>query len=589
MADRLEVMLELERRGKLPADKTEILSELRRRGKLPSPDIEDMGTVRKFLAGVGGGMQLLAKGVQQIPGKLLLADTPQLQRVTKEGEEISKDLERLKSQSTAAKIGAFVGEAAPTMVLPGGVTGGALKRAATSALAGATQGATKFTREGESTASNVAMGAIGGGFGSAGMGAAGKLINVIGGKIVKPAARELGEKFNIPTTLGEEINNPHVVRAETWMERIPLIGIKGFREKQHKATEQASKGFMAKYVRNPDEIRGALDENREYVSVLYEAAKQKIAKAGTVANSSITATDTRVAAKELLTRYPDLFKKFQDTKLEGYLNNIVQDTGIKTATSPILSVSGKPIVTQLMPKMGFDDMWELRKGLGALIGQAKKQLQGGMVNETEYGMLNKLYSSVNKDIDSWTTKIGQPEISTAFKTANNAYKQYVVKYSILERAFDKAAGAEEAGKVFSPKRFSNELNKILIKEKYYGSFSEAEKKEMAGLANILSVVKRAGEYAENPPTGARLAEPGIVMTVAGFGKTVPYAVLAKFLSTTKAGKNLVLAASKVEPESAVMKSIVNQSYKLASRASASGILDLAEDEGDYWQRPEQPQ
>ena len=147
----------------------EVLNALRKSPSLikasseqPS-DANDMTTMQKFGAGMGGGMYMLGKGVQQkgaqIGQALGLVSPEAVKGITKEGESAKADLERLKSQSTAAKIGEFAGEALPAMAIPGGVAGGTIVRVATGAIAGAAQGGMQFTGEGESTASNVIKGA----------------------------------------------------------------------------------------------------------------------------------------------------------------------------------------------------------------------------------------------------------------------------------------------------------------------------------------------------------------------------------------------------------------------------------------------
>lgn len=515
-------------------------------------DAEGMSTLQKGVAGLGGGLEMTGRGVLQAIAKLASPirtsmNMPQiLPQMTKEGEAARTDLNRLTDQSKMASVGKFAGEMLPAMAIPGGVSGGLLKRMGTSALAGAGQGAARFTGEGESTAQNTAIGGIFGGAVPAAMAPISKAISAIQGNVAKSPINKLAEKTKVLTTLGEDTQNPHILRAESWLDRLPIIGNKGFREKQLASAEDAAKGFMAKYVRNPDEVQGALTENRNYVSGLYESVKSKMKD---FSGLKAYATETSTATKELLDRFPDTFKQFPDAKIAKIALEMQEGAG---------------------KIHSFDDLWEFRKGLGGIVGQAKKQLQGGQVNETQYSQLNSIYSAVTRDMDKFTEQIGQPGIKAGLKQANDAYKNYVVKYAVLERAMDKSLNSE--GK-FSPLKFSSALDKIIKKEKYYGTFTKSEKSEMAGLAHILGVVKEAGQYAANPKTGAKLAEPGAIMAGLGLAKTVPYAVAAKFLSTTKAGKALAMASSKVESGSPKMQSIIDQVYKGASRMTVNESLN----------------
>ena len=102
---------------------------------------------------------------------------------------------------------------------------------------------------------------------------------------------------------------------------------------------------------------------------------------------------------------------------------------------------------------------------------------------------------------------------------------------------------------------------------------------MTGLANIMQVVKRSGQFMENPPTGNRWGglgttaliegtawKVGGVATAAKTAGTAAFATgVAKFLTTTKAGQNLALAASRLEPDSKGMRVVVDQIYKQVPR------------------------
>jgi hypothetical protein len=306
-----------------------------------------------------------------------------------------------------------------------------------------------------------------------------------------------------------------------------------------------------------------MEANRAFSSSLYNDLKATLP---TVDKQAINPQATKITATALLARYPDLFKQFQDTKTEKLLKNIT--AGLKD-TKPTQNALLNP---DLSKKVTFDDLWQLRDGLGDLIGKAKKKLNTGDVDKSQISQLNALYKSVYSDIDNWASSIGQPQISKAVKTANEGYKKYVVKYDLLQRAYDKAAGAEGAGKMFSPQTFSTQLNKLILKDKTYKSFDPNEIQQMTGLANIMQVVKRAGQYMENPPTGNRLTLPvlGEIAKEAGFLASLPITGLAKLLTTTQRGQNLALAASKLNPNSQGMALVIRALAKEGFNAKTKG-------------------
>lgn len=413
---------------------------------------------------------------------------------------------------------------------------------------------------------------------------------VVGAESKAAKARAIiaaGKAKGVDITLGEALKAPNLERAETLMERIPIIGTTGYREKVLGQTQQAIKKFAADYIANPKDATGT--GNRAFVSGLYEDLKQVIEP---VKNKTIAATETRKKAIDLLDRYPDLFKKFQDTKRESLISSIASDTApiTKEATitkSPLLDQWGKE-VTHVTPgstapaNVKFDDLWALRDGIGDMIGQAKKTLaQPGGVDKTVLSQLNGLYASINNDIDRWATTVGKPEIRTAINTANDAYKQFNVKFNIVNDAMAKSKTLVNGTEVFSPKQFSNALRKeIALQDKLErrgvkGMFKPAEIQEMTGMATLLDTVKRSGQFAENAATGDRWGFPAIVagMTSVAGAKaglaTAGFAGFAKFLTTTDTGKKLALQAASIKPMSESMNKLGNKAMFLFQSGRAA--------------------
>jgi len=301
---------------------------------------------------------------------------------------------------------------------------------------------------------------------------------------------------------------------------------------------------------------------------------------------------TRKIANELLDRYPDIFKKFQDTKTEALLRDVAGGTKTGTDKLAMLSeIQGLPYAAMPQKTINFEDAWTLRQGLGEKIGLARAAFQRKEIDETAYSQIKKLFGAISDDIDTWGRQIGKPEISETFKSANNAYKHYVVKYDILQRAYAKANDITPGtGSLFSPQKFSNALRSIVEKDRYGKVFKPEEITEFAGLANIMQTVNRAGQYLAQPQTGVSLTIPAVstafASLAAAMGGNVPMAVtvvgeigamgVAKFLTTTPTGKNLMYAASKVAPNSAAMGRILDKIYNLAPKIMATVGTDESE-------------
>ena len=488
----------------------------------------------------------------------------------------------LMKESRAARVGETIGQVAPTVLIPGGVAGGFLKRAATSALAGGVIGAAQPVTKEESLLENTIKGALASGGVSAGMSVAGKLLNAAIGKLPANSVRRLSEKYKIPISLSEEMDSPSLQMAESWLEKVPVIGIRKFREQQNDAAEQAAKNFIGKYIVHPG-TDDAIGTNRAFSSALYERLKSTVAE---VSDKPVVPKETKIIASTLLKRYPALFKQFQDTKTEGVIKNIVGDTSKVTKTGTDVLLTGQAIKPKLPT---FDDMWALRDGLGDMLYKAKRKLSSGDVDKTQYGQLSALFKSVNNDIDHWASVTGKPEITMQIKAANEAYKNYVVKYSVLQRAYDKASGETGAGEMFSPKKFSTALKTIAYKDKVFGTFKPKEIDERTGIANIMQVVQRAGQYKETPPTGARYG--GIITTLLTGAKAIPYVLALRVLTTTDSGRKLALTASKIEPTSPYMIKIMEQLYNqipkgMANIATSEEAITPESSSGFTWSETE---
>lgn len=433
-------------------------------------------------------------------------------------------------------------------------------------------------------------------------------------KKIPSVTKQLGEKFKIPTTAGEKLNSPLLKKIETLQEKVPFSGMRTFREHQQEGTHQAAKNLIGEYIINPNSP-DIMRSNREFSSNMYESMKGLVKE---IPNQRIDPTETKKISKRLLDRFPDIFKKLQDTKTEGIIRNIMQDTADKqpklTLAERMQEMPGaipkmqgrtvvsepnrynKPIdkealwyekgnetdldqwrrlfkgMTPEMPKevpktikepiptsITFDEAWTLREGLGELIGQAKKLSYSGKVNNTAYGEMKSLFKAINNDMDNWTESIGRKDISEALKSANEAYKQYVVRYDVLSRAYDKSIREIGDQVFFSPAKFSNKLDAIVKKDKYFNTFTPKQKEELSGLANIMQVAKRAGQFHENVPTGNRMLDAWLIKEAVHTAE-IPLSWVSTFLTTTKPGQSILMKAAKVKANSPEMADLMKQTY-----------------------------
>jgi hypothetical protein len=528
----------------------------------PSTDTSDKPG---FLTGVGRGLAKTVGGVGQRLGVYSQSDID---------AAMSAMEEERKQSTTGGKIGEIIGEAAPYATIPGGTAVSLPLRMATGALSGAAVSAMQPTKTGESVLENAAVGGMLGGAGTAVMGGLSKVGNAVADRLPINSIRDLAKKWGIRTTLGEDTSNPLIQKAETLLEQVPIIGLKNFRLKQQKETEQAAKSWFAQYVYDPSTVGNfqmARQANRDYASGLFDDLNSLVKTVGT---PNIAPTETQAAATGLLKRYPDIFKKFQDKEREGIIRDVVGGVGDNPDPFAVLSNLYNMPSTASKKTLTYEEFNTLRKGLGEMIGQARKSPE---VDHTALAQLSKLYGAINNDFDRWVAKVNRPDIKEALTTANEAYKQYVVRFDTLDDIMAKALGERGAGEMFSPKKLSTDIKNIVWKNQKTKEFPESQIQEMTGLANIMQVVKRAGQFAENPPTGNRWGLPVMAGTIGAGAATVGIAntaatvtpvLIARFLTGSESGKRLAMAASKIEPNTPAMKNFMNIIYNQVPKWAA---------------------
>jgi len=529
----------------------------------------------KLMAGIGGGFTHIGEGAMQRGMELAgWANMIPPEKVKEYQDYITqtKAIDKPLMDTTPGMVGDIIGQTAVLAPMPGGVTGGLFKRLATSMMAGGATGAIQPTAEDESAVLNAFAGGAAGGAGSGAISVIGKTINTIAPK-AKNTIEQLGERFGIRTTLGEATDNPIIKKSETWLEGIPYLGIKSFRIKQQAEAEQAAKTFFAKYTVDPslDTTAAMKEANDVMLDKMYEAVKKGGSKLPSVEPQAVKQT-----TNDILSQYPDIFNSIQDNHVKRILTNIASDTQDQTINTGLVTAQGAPITRTQPMSTDFNELWTLRKGLGKEINDAR--------TDTARGVFKQLYSAVSNDMD---TMFAGTQVGKEFRAANEAFVKHSVKFDVLRQAYDKSMGTTKAGEMFSPKKFSTELKNLANDPTYKKNvkWTPTEIEEMTGLANIMQVVKRAGQFAENPPTGNRW---GLPMIGAGFGGyamsgtpsgmaaaggMVGLTGLSKILTTTVIGKRLAMSASKLEPDSPAMQTIVNTLYNQASKLPGIVAID----------------
>jgi hypothetical protein len=222
--DRMEMMLEADRRGLLPPEKKAMLDEAVKRGLVKAPvdhvaagaqmAINDTPTMEKGLVSLGRGLTDVGQGAQQLYAMAADAVAPRKgqSRSDEINTRVQNELEQFKpfeEQVGGASIGRATGAALPTILIPAGKlaqgTGAVISKvapaagarvaqsvAADAALTGGALGGVMATGEGESHLGNAVAGTV------AGAGTVGALN--LAGKAASPVIRRVADAVN-PTVV----------------------------------------------------------------------------------------------------------------------------------------------------------------------------------------------------------------------------------------------------------------------------------------------------------------------------------------------------------------------------------------------------
>ena len=287
---------------------------------------------------------------------------------------------------------------------------------------------------------------------------------------------------------------------------------------------------------------------------------------------------------------------------------------IKSATSGWWST---PTAQAPGVDLSYQGVRGLRSDLGSMISDYYKGTNAA-TGSKGVQVLQGVKNAIEGDLNAFTAKNG-PEIASAAKRADAIYKgevvpfkdkalaaavkssepdqiyrtfiqqgkgdraqkfynaldpegQAAVRSQMVKDAFNKAT---ERDGVFSPAKFAQSLEKI--KDASGVFFKGQDKFELDGFTNLMRHIQRAGQVAENPPTGQRLIlaalageGAGTIGRLAGHGPEAGVAGVATAgtamasarmltkLFSSKAGKSLLLAASDAPVGSTAMERIIEK-------------------------------
>lgn len=570
----------------------------------------EMSGLEKFIAGTGRGLMDVYEGVGQLAleagDKMGFVEPETVQKYTQGRDEERQHWDEL-SEDGGDGLGRFVGGAIPFAAIPGGAAArgaGMLKSAGLSTLAGAAQGFTEFVPEDESRVANTSLGAL---FGLGGAGAGHFLkkgINAVRGRLAGSAdeVAKLADQHGVSATAGDVSNKPGLRRVEQALEYIPFLGMTKHREKQAgqikdvlektkqkykdelpsveyehlKRVETKAKAGDKAAIRTMNEIIAAGDDPdkiikasaslklwraREKAKNLYDQAE---AAAG---NAPVAMTATQLAvkkglieAKNGLLKEPEVIRKLNELS-----------TSLKKKTDYQRARKGRSDLGERIKELAKAGkmtearaLTEIKDGIEADLQffgnqspslRYQQQVADDFYAKTYSPMRDYNKNFINKgETDDLTRKglnVRSQMASQKFYSSLDEKGRAAVRHNIVDDAWNKAF--DSAKGTVSPTKFATHIQKLENSTGFF--FRGQDKQELDGLVKLMKHLERAGQYAENPATGDRFTR---LASWAGIGGTAAVswkAALAgymaaggtKALLTTKAGRNLLLASSQLDP------------------------------------------
>lgn len=570
----------------------------------------EMNTGERFLAGIGRGMDSVWQGVKQLgldAGGALGFDTKAaLAEQAAEEADKKRLYEAGLGQTTSGKIGEFVGETVPYLALPGGPlsrAAGLPAKIATGAAIGAGIGGTQYVTPDETRLGNVGRGALAGGLTAGALdltaGAAGTAYNALANKLT-PRAEEvlaLGKRFDVPVYAPDAAASPTMNKIATLSEEVPLLGMARPRMDQAAAAQKAAQSLKDRLTPQVDdvgrEIQGSLSRRTEALQKAARTRYDQVAKvadplgAVPLANMRTTAQKLLEDAKKDIDPNPALI-----SRLENFVN---AQNGNFSQTRMFRSNLGDSI-RQLETSMDLKAARPLQAIKGALEKDMNDfaQRSGGDVatkwREADRFFREKVVPQRESDIVKAARNRNPDEVFKAFVkagTKDRAQRLYTaldapgrdaVKAGILQQALDKATSEGAKGVAFSPAKFSADLEKLQGSVGVF--FKGADKREIDGFVKLMRHIERAGQVAENPPTGNRVILPLFMGETLAPGTSFAAAGtsgLSRLLFTTDAGKRLLLASDRLGEGSPRLQRLIDQfAARIAPTISATQRVDVQE-------------
>jgi hypothetical protein len=450
------------------------------------------------------------------------------------------------------------------------------------------------------------------------------------------AAMEAGEQFGVRTTFGDVSRNTAARKAEVQLESVP-VGMASQRAAQQTEVKAAAGRIQNKLRQQFEETAGeefgdivaAADAGDEYARKILPTIQAAGRDPAGAMQAGIAASNfrTKQEAKALYDQVAELVERNNLPEVPLSNTAAALEDSLRGLYSSKLRTGAEQPAARLLENLKansasgntYDAIRQLRSDLGEEI-RGFYEGSNAIIGEKGVQYLQSVRSAVEKDLQEFVDRSGVPEVQAAARKADGYYRtmripfrdpmiaraavttepdqifskfiqagkedraqkfynaldakgRAAVRYQIVADAAEKAT--DSASGVFSPQKFYSALDKT---DEAFGVFFKGpDRWEIDGFKNLMAHVTRAGQAAENPPTGNRLVPllaGGAGAATAIIGGAVPFATGygllkgAELLFTTRAGKKYLLASSQARPGTKAMENLLEMIRREVPQATS---------------------
>jgi hypothetical protein len=576
----------------------------------------ELGALGRFNVGIGRGFDDVGEGISQL-ARSAVGDATEY---TQEVQADRNVYDRATQDASGFGSGRFVGSVLPTLAVPGGAGATLAARAGGAAAAGAGIGAASFVEEGGSRLANTALGAAGGGGASGLLSGVGRTARWATGRDISGRSSQLADEFDVPITVGEARGSGALQGLETLLDRLPLVGTRGFREGQQGAAARAAQRVEAEVGREVDDvgeslvghIRRTLSGRRARATRMFNRVERMAGDEAVALQGTRTAVQQAVGGverqqtRQAIARAVGDQAEFRDMSF-GQARRMRSEMGAIARSLDTAASGPNPTATAALEARA------VRQVVDALESdiQAFANRRGGALAE-RFNRARDYYAAsvvpLKRDFGRYITRNNPKDPDSIFATfirpatrgnprtvqaerlidAVGPQGKDVVRFAVLREAWDAAQVATNGTQMFSPAKFAQALERLQKANRVV--FTREQAAQIEGLTHLMRVAHRAGKFLENPPTGQRLLDAGVAVAGLGGAAVAPGSAAVvgggiktlSVLLTSQTGRRLLTQASDAQPGTAragrLMEAATAEVRRIIERASARAGVELSEDE-----------